>query len=424
MEIKILGGGHEVGRAAYAVRDGNRVVLLDYGINFDERDLPRLPMHIRPNEISALVITHAHLDHAGAAPYLYITGNIRAYSTRPTLDVARYLVLDFLKLNAPVIEYELRDFEKLYGNTNFLKYGEDDEGEGFKVEFYNAGHILGSAVVLLEMPSGKRVLYTGDINNIDTWTLRGADLPEGGVDVIIMESTYAARNHPPRARVESRLLEIIEETINRGGTVLIPAFSVGRGQEVMAAILSQAPYLDVYIDGMIKDITEVYAKHSSFLRDPSLFRKVVENVNFVTKPSERKKIINKPCVIIASAGMLKGGPSVYYLKKLHDNPRNSVILVSYQAPNSGGHRLLETGDVPEHDIKGVKARVEWLDLSSHAGKDGLREIALKYKESVKDIVLIHGSLEEASKLAEELRQDLGEDVRVHIPAVNDVINVE
>lgn len=423
MKLKILGGGGEVGRAAYVIEERNVKILLDYGVNFDERDNPQLPLHVRPVDLSGLIISHAHLDHVGAAPYLFITGEVKAFATRPTLEIARYLILDFLKLNTPFIEYELRDFEKMFAATEFLKYGEFYDNDSFRIEFYNAGHILGSTASVIELPSGHRVLYTGDINNLETWTLNGAQLPDTRVDTVIIESTYGARNHPPRKSVEDQLLKIVEETVDRGGTVLIPAFSVGRGQEILAMLASQAPYLDIYIDGMVKDVTEVYLMHSSFLKDPVLFKRAIESVNFVTGHRDRRKIINKPCVIIASAGMLKGGPSVYYLKKIADNSRNTIVLVSYQAPNSGGHELLETGSLTSHEVKDVKARVFWLDFSSHAGKRGLIELVSKYKSTVRNIILVHGSKEEAAILAEGIRDALGADVNVYIPSNGEEITL-
>jgi len=166
MEVKILGGGREVGRSAIVLKDREGSILLDYGVNFDERDTPRLPLHVRPVDISAVVISHAHLDHVGAAPYLYISGAPRAIATKPTLDVARLLILDFLRLNAYYIDYEIREFDRMYNNTEFLDYGEEVSINEFGIRLFNAGHILGSSTVYVETPSGEKVLYTGDFNTI------------------------------------------------------------------------------------------------------------------------------------------------------------------------------------------------------------------------------------------------------------------
>jgi putative mRNA 3-end processing factor len=424
MELKILGGGREVGRVAVLVSDRGEAVLLDYGVNFNEKDVPQTPIHVRPVDVSAVVISHSHLDHVGAAPYLYITGNPETIATRPTLDVARLLIIDFLRLNSYYIDYELREFDRMYDNTRFVNYNDDVSVGDYLIRLYNAGHIIGSSIVYIETPSGEKILYTGDFNTIQTWTLPAADVPPVEPTTIIVESTYGARNHPPRHLVEKRLLEIVESTIDAGGVVLIPAFSVGRTQEVMTMLYSQAPYLDIYVDGLSRDVTEVYLKHKRFLRDSTLFTKVVEGVNFVTDASMRKRIVKKPCVIIASAGMLKGGPALYYLKQIYRNPRNAVVLVSYQAVNSNGHRVLESGGIEDQEIDRVLARVEWLDLSSHAGSDDIVKYVARYKSSVKNVVIVHGDIEDATVLAEKLRKTLGEDVNIHIPANGESIKIE
>jgi putative mRNA 3-end processing factor len=424
MELKILGGGREVGRVAVLVSDRGKAVLLDYGVNFNEKDVPQTPIHVRPLDVSAVVISHSHLDHIGAAPYLYITGNPEAIATRPTLDVARLLIIDFLRLNSYYIDYELREFDRMYDNTRFVNYNDDVSVGDYLIRLYNAGHIIGSSIIYIETPSGEKILYTGDFNTIQTWTLPAADAPPVEPTTIIVESTYGARNHPPRHLVEKRLLEIVESTIDAGGVVLIPAFSVGRTQEVMTMLYSQAPYLDIYVDGLSRDVTEIYLKHKRFLRDSTLFTKVVEGVNFVTDASMRKRIVKKPCVIIASAGMLKGGPALYYLKQIYRNPRNAVVLVSYQAVNSNGHRVLESGGIEDQEIDRVLARVEWLDLSSHAGSDDIVKYVARYKSSVKNVVIVHGDIEDATVLAEKLRKTLGEDVNIHIPANGESIKIE
>jgi Predicted exonuclease of the beta-lactamase fold involved in RNA processing len=156
MELRILGGGREVGRSAVLLKESNRSVLLDYGVNFDEKDIPQLPIHVRPIDISALIISHAHLDHVGAAPYLYITGSPKSIATRPTLDVAKLLTVDFLRLNSYYIDYELREFDKMYNNTVFLNYGESVEIDGFNIKLFNAGHIIGSSMVYVETPQGEK----------------------------------------------------------------------------------------------------------------------------------------------------------------------------------------------------------------------------------------------------------------------------
>jgi putative mRNA 3-end processing factor len=423
LKIKVLGGGREVGRSAIIVESVGKKLLLDYGVSFDEKDRPILPLHVRPIEVLAVLISHAHLDHIGAAPYLYITGNPKLLTTRPTIDVARLLTIDFLRLNSLYVDYEMREFDRMNSNAQFVEYGEEVQVDDFSVQFFNAGHIIGSSLIYIETPGDENILYTGDFNTNQTWTLKPADTAPLKVTTLIVESTYGSRNHPPRGKMEERLIQVVEETIDRGGVALIPAFSVGRTQEVITLLYTHAPYLDIYVDGLSRDVTEIYSKHRGFLRDPVLFNKVVENINFVTDSSMRRKIVRKPCVIVASAGMLKGGPSLYYLKKLYDNSKNSIILVSYQAVNSNGHRILEEGQLPQHDVGPIKARIEWIDLSSHAGKDDIVKYTLQYKNTLRNIIIVHGDYEEALVLSTRMKEFIGEDINIYIPASGEEVEI-
>ncbi len=424
MFLKILGGGQEVGRAAYLVIDKNKYFLLDYGVNFDEEDHPQFPLHVRPIDLSGIAITHAHLDHIGAAPLLYITAKPPLYITKPTLDIGKLLINDFLKLNAYYVDYDIGEFETMATKAKFMEYGVEEEAGEYTLLFTDAGHILGSSMIYLETPSGHRILYTGDVNTIQTWTLNRAQLWPIKIDTLIIESTYGSTKHPPRHMSEKRLIDAIEEVIDSGGTVLIPAFSVGRTQEVMCLVQAELPHVNIYVDGMSRDITNIYLKYKNFLRDPAMFQKAVENTFFIRGWSDRRKAWKTPSVIISSAGMLKGGPSVYYLKKISDNPKNAVFLVSYQAPNSPGHILLEKGKLEELGIEEMRARLEWFDLSSHAGKDGLLSIMLRYKHVLKNIVIIHGEPESTIKLANMAKEALGEDINIYTPVNGGEIKLE
>jgi putative mRNA 3-end processing factor len=288
----------------------------------------------------------------------------------------------------------------------------------------NAGHILGSSMIYLETPNGHRILYTGDVNTIQTWTLSGAELWPLKVDTLIIESTYGSRIHPPRFRVEKRFVSVVEEIISGGGVVLIPSFSVGRSQEVLTLLANELPYIDIYVDGMARDICAIYLEYQKYLRDPTLYIRALERVTFIKNARDRKKALSKPGVIIATAGMLKGGPSLHYLKKLADDSKNAVLLVSYQAPNSPGHKLLEEGGLEEVEVYFTKARLEWFDFSSHAGRDGLVDIAKSYSQTLRNIVVIHGDEESATGLAKAIKNTLGGDLNVVIPVNGDSITLD
>ncbi len=416
VELRILGSGGEVGRAAIYVRDKSREkgILLDYGINFDEEGRPRFPEHIRPIDVAGVIVSHAHLDHIGAVPQLYISASPLTVMTRPTLEIGEMLIRDFIKISGYYIDYEEGELSLMIEHSLLLDYGEEIEVDKYKVMFTNAGHILGSCLTYLETPDGHRILYTGDTNTIQTWTLTKAELWPIKIDTLIIESTYGGVKHPPRYETEKQLVDSIEEVIDNNGVVLIPAFSVGRSQEVISLITAELPHVPVFLDGMSREITDIYLKNKKFLRDPGMFQKAVENTRFIRGWQDRRKAWKRPCVIVSSAGMLKGGPALYYLKKIADNPRNAVFLVSYQSPDSPGHEILENGRIEDLGLE-IKARLQWFDLSSHAGCDGLLEIMYHYRHSLENIVIVHGDDESRSKLAELAREKIGDDVNIYRP---------
>ena len=416
IEVRVLGSGGEVGRAAIYIRDANREkgILLDYGINFDEEGRPRFPEHIRPIDVAGIVVSHAHLDHIGAVPQLFISARPLTIMTRPTMEIGEILIRDFMKISGYYIDYEEGELSLMMEHSLLLDYGEEVEVDKYRVMLTSAGHILGSSLVYLETPSGHKILYTGDTNTIQTWTLTKAELWPMKIDTLIIESTYGNVAHPPRYETEKQLIDSIEEVIDNNGVVLIPAFSVGRSQEVISLVTAELPHVPVFLDGMSREITDIYLKNRKFLRDPEMFRKAIENTRFIRGWQDRRRVWRRPCVIVSSAGMLKGGPALYYLKKIADNPRNAVFLVSYQSPDSPGHEILETGRIEDLGLK-IKARLQWFDLSSHAGRDGLLEIIYHYRHSLKNIVIIHGEDESRAKLAEMAKMKIGEDVNIHIP---------
>ena len=424
IEIRILGSGGEVGRAAIYVRDTKREkgVLLDYGINFDEEGRPRFPEHIRPIDVAGIIVSHAHLDHIGAVPQLYVSARPLTVMTRPTMEIGEILIRDFMKISGYYIDYEEGELSLMMEHSLLLDYGEEVEVDKYRIMFTSAGHILGSSLVYLETPNGHKILYTGDTNTIQTWTLTKAELWPMKIDTLIIESTYGSVIHPPRYETEKQLIDSIEEVIDNNGAVLIPAFSVGRSQEVISLVTAELPHVPVFLDGMSREITDIYLKNRKFLRDPEMFRKAVENTRFIRGWQDRRKIWRRPCVIVSSAGMLKGGPALYYLKKIADNPRNAVFLVSYQSPDSPGHEILETGRIEELGLE-IKARLQWFDLSSHAGRDGLLEIMYHYRHSLENIIIIHGEDESRARLAELAKEKIGEDVNIYIPGNGELLEL-
>ncbi|MEM2235312.1 MAG: MBL fold metallo-hydrolase [Desulfurococcaceae archaeon] len=415
IEVRVLGGGGEVGRTGVFLRDSsrNKGLLLDYGVGFDDYGRPLFPEYVKPSDLAGIVISHAHLDHVGAAPLFYISTKPRVVMTKPTLEVSSILIKDMLKISSYYIDYTEEELNEMINSSIVLDYGSELDLDGYNIAISNAGHIIGSALTYIDTPSGERILFTGDLNTVNTYTISAAEPWPGEVEAIIIESTYGGVEHPERHIVEKSLVEAVEATIDGGGVVLIPAFSVGRSQEVLTMIASEMPYVDIYLDGMSREISRVYLRNSKYLRNPDLFRKALEVAHVVRDWSDRRRAFRKPSVIISSAGMLKGGPALYYLKKLADEPKNAIILVSYQSKDSPGHEVLETGSIADLGIS-VKAKLMWFDLSSHAGRRGLLNIALHYRESLRTVILVHGDNESRDKLTKSITEALP-DVKVYAP---------
>ena len=203
VKIRVLGSGREVGRAAIALESRGRVLLLDYGVNFDEEDHPVFPGHVRPRDLDGIVLTHSHLDHIGAAPYLFVSMIPRLFATPLTLDVSRLLLLDMIKLNGPFLPYDEVTVNDMLSNAYSIGYGEPAEAGEFVFELLYNGHIPGSASVLVHA-DGHRILYTSDFNTVETKLMEPARLQGVKADTVIVESTYGASTHPPRTHSTRR----------------------------------------------------------------------------------------------------------------------------------------------------------------------------------------------------------------------------
>ncbi len=403
--ITVLGSGREVGRAAILVENGGRGILLDYGVTFNENDIPIFPGHVRPRDLDGVVLTHSHLDHIGAAPSLYISMGPRILATRVTLEVSRILLYDMIKLNGIHLPYDESSVDEMVSRAEQTDYYRVYEVGDFTLTLLPSGHIPGSASVLVEDPSGTRILYTSDINNIETNLTRPLDYDGVKPHVLVIESTYAATNHPPRRDTEERFYNSIREVVEEGGTVLVPAFSVSRGQEIACILASRGFGHPVWIDGMIRQVAEIYMANRGEINKPEILEKAFQEFNIVRGWQDRRRAYKEPGVILASAGMLKGGPSLYYLKKMATNPSNAIFMVSFQAPGTPGREILETGTFGEPRIP-VKARVEWFDFSSHIDSGGILGI-VKSMKSLERVILVHGVPEAQEILASNIREETG-----------------
>ncbi|QGR17812.1 MBL fold metallo-hydrolase [Sulfurisphaera ohwakuensis] len=408
--IKILGGGKEVGRAAIEVSTSSESIILDYGVNFDANDNPNLPLQEVPSKVKGFIVSHSHLDHVGALPLYQISGNFPIFGTRLTRLITELMLKDFLKLSGAKVPFEWTEVRKVMDNFRSVKYHEEFEVGTFKTELGDAGHIPGSSMIKIKTEKGN-IVYTGDTNVINTHLVKPAELEFlRDANVLIIESTYGRFNHPERKVVEEEFFESVKEVVEGGGTVLVPAFSLSRSQEILSVLSSRNFDYPVYYDGMVKEITELMIQNPEFINDYESLKKAYNYFKYVNGWNDRNKATRNEGVIVSSAGMLKGGPAVYYFKKIADNPKNAVFLVSYQAENTPGRRLLETGKFDEYSPM-LKARFQIFDFSSHAGKNQLKDM-IKSAKNLEKVILVHGSPDSSSVLAEELKRELGVEVIV------------
>ncbi|MFH1237292.1 MAG: MBL fold metallo-hydrolase [Candidatus Aenigmatarchaeota archaeon] len=396
IDIRFLGGCREVGRMGMLVDTGAEKFLWEYGINVENLGKP-----IKPEiNFDGVFVSHAHLDHSGLLPQVYREGyEGMLYCDPTTLDLLSILLRDSLKIQKSEcndLDFFMEDIKHLERNASFLKSGETQDFTLSNVSFHNAGHIPGSMTTLLES-RGKRVLFTGDIKFGGTQLMNGADTDFHDIDVLISESTYSYTNHPDRTVIENGLRKTVQRTIYGGGVCLIPAFAVGRTQEILLNIADLG--VPIYLDGMGVRATEAILRHAKSVKDYKKLSNAFSRAHKVTRASERDRIIEKPCAIITTAGMLNGGPILSYLSRLHGREDCSLVMTGYQVPGTGGRNLMETGRFVsgEIDVK-PRMRIEFLDFSAHTDHDHLIEFYKKVRP--KKIVLVHG--EKTEEFAKEL----------------------
>jgi putative mRNA 3-end processing factor len=267
------------------------------------------------------------------------------------------------------------------------------------VDVFDAGHIPGSSAFLVEI-DGIRVLYTGDFNTNKTRLLNEAKIDAKDVDVLITESTYAAKEHPNRKQTEEKLLETIRGTLANDGVVLIPSFAIGRSAEVLLTLESFKDEFPVYMDGMAVAATQIALRYPEYLRSYKTLKRAFNNVTFLRDNLDRKRAVKEPGVIVTTSGMMEGGPIIQYMKYLYNNPQSSIIFVGFLIPKTAGRYLLNTGRFVNEDIDlKVKMNIHALDFSAHLGRTDLFKFVQKIDP--KKIVCLHG--DHCQRFAMELR---------------------
>jgi len=405
MQLRFLGACQEVGRSAVAVKGARSQILMDYGVMINH-DVG-FPVHISPKDLDAVVLTHAHLDHSGLVPLFYVhSPRLPVYGVEPTFKLTSVLVRDMIKLSGYYLPYEFMDLESMLNHVVPVEYHSQFKVGDAEITLVNAGHIPGSAQVIVES-DGKRVLYTGDYNLVPTHLVPGADREYKELNAIVIESTYASEDHPDRTESERNFVLACKEVVEGGGTVLVPAFGVGRSQEIICMLADHNFTHHVFVDGMALDAIRMLEQHPKSLRDEQQFRRAMREAEQIKNWHERRRAARTPGVIVSPAGMLKGGASVFYMENIAQNEDNGIFLVSYQVEGSPGRILLDEGRFMLHGkAKKVRARVERFDFSSHGGKTQLQE-TLKELDKTTRVFAIHGDESNCKHLAEWATSELG-----------------
>ncbi len=415
MEIQFLGGASEVGRSAILIKDEKRI-LLDYGIKVDDKT--EYPMQAAGVDIA--VLSHAHLDHSGFFPSLFYGNYPTTIATKPTIELSELLIEDSLKisrrqhLKQAFFKKQLEIFAK---KSIKYEYGVPVDNGDYYITLYDAGHISGSAITLIEkVKNGKRLIYTGDFK-IEPQILQGsADIVEG--NVLLIESTYASREHPDRGELIKKFIASIKEVLDNNGTALVPSFAVGRAQEILAILYMNKLIDYTYIDGMAKAASEIVINYPEFTRNKDILLGALKNAHWIGMHASRSEPLQRPSIIVTTAGMLNGGPALDYITKLNKNSK--IFLTGYQVEGTNGRLMMEGKPIK---INGRRFKVEvpyeFFDFSAHAGKSDLYEYVRK--SNPETVICIHGDEENTKLFAETLKL---EGFEAYAPKVGNKIKID
>ncbi|HLV09155.1 MAG TPA: MBL fold metallo-hydrolase [Halanaerobiales bacterium] len=450
MKISFCGGAREVGASCYLLKLDDTNILLDCGIRMKSSDnLPDFSLIQQEGGVDTIIISHAHLDHSGALPVISREyPGARIYMTHASKSLIQVLLYDSLKImereEADIPIYAEKHVREMLDRV--ICYSPQYEfkalpEKNIQVSFYNAGHIAGAALIYIKGQEGT-LLYTGDYSASDQQTVNGCSVPRLRPDVMITESTYGDKLHSSRKIEEKRLVDTVKEVINREGKILIPAFALGRAQEIILLLKKainkkELPEFKVYVDGMVRAVNRIYRLNPNYLKS-NLARRVFrendifydDNIIEVKDHEMRERIIEEeePMAIISSSGMLKGGPSCFYAEKLIGEEKNFVAITGYQDEETPGSDVLELLESDEEERE-IVLNNERLIVNCELGKYGLSAhvdkgelLGLTHRVTPRKIFLVHGD----SKVIESLAVDMNKDVRagIYVPVNGETVSVD
>ncbi len=437
IRVTFLGGARQVGRSCMLIQTPESRVMMDCGINVaaeGEQMYPQLDApEVKIDELDAVIITHAHLDHSGLVPYLFKFGyRGPVYCTEATRDLMALLQLDFVKIQQgegkdPI--YTAEDIKEMVKHTVCLSYEEvSDITPDVRLTLYNSGHILGSAMAHLHVGNGlHNLLYTGDLKFGKTQLFAPAATRFPRLETLILESTYGGKENvtPPIKEEEEDFRKVVTDTISRGGKVLMPVLGSGRGEDMMVILeemmrTGRIEKVPIYIDGMVWDIMAIHTAYPEFLNSSirkRIFHKdenpfLSDIFKRIGSKKERQQVIENsgPCVILATSGMLVGGPSVEYLKALADNPKNSIIFTCFQPEGSLGYRI-RAGEKEFTFVEGKKTEVvrinmdvHRMEITDHADRRQLVNFVHRCEPRPRKIIINHGESSKCLDLASSLHR--------------------
>ena len=426
MQLIFHGGAQEVGRSCVEVRTNGDRYLLDCGLKFHEGGFDYPAKVFESRALDGVFLSHAHLDHSGGLPFLvHYRMRCPIFCTQETDEIARILLKDseriaHLKhLHEAFTKVDMKD---AVGMFDHVPYNDERRHRSIAYTFLNAGHIPGSATIRVRA-EGLTIAYTGDYNVETTRLMLGADPRAwGGVDILITESTYAERDHPDRERMERDFIDAVDAVVRRGGRVLIPVFAVGRAQEVLIMLNRRTWAVPIYLDGMARKVTHAiiegpcpYATNKQSLRD------ALRTARPVGSREERTAVAGEGGIFVTTSGMLQGGPALYYLDQIWNDPKSAVFLTGFQVRGTPGWHLDEERSTKiEGERVQVQCEVRRFDFSAHLSRQGIQDTIRTLRPKI--VIFVHGDPASTRALVAWVRDEIG--ATAYAPVVGDQIDID